>query len=175
MFATMPRVGPGQCSQHSDWLWIALSRIWIWTRARDFPWPLRQALGPTEPLYSGYDISFLELKCPEHGINHPPTCSTENEEKVVKYLWPPSVSSTLYQKNVGGPFPQAKWVKNTCCLTHWAAHNKLLGPQGTWKSSHFLWILKGSSLCSQEPGICTHTKADQSSPYPRILFLESPF
>ena len=102
------------------------------TRARDFSWMFRQALGPTQPLYSARDISFLELKWLGHGINHPPTSSTEVEERVEQYLcsssgpsWSvkgrilpllfnftiprlTSVSSTLYQKNVSGPFPQVK-------------------------------------------------------------------
>ena len=39
-------------------------------------------LGPPSPLYNGYSVSFLEVKRPVCGVDHPPVFSAEVNERV---------------------------------------------------------------------------------------------
>jgi len=50
---------------------------------RDFPHPSRPALGPTHPMGTG---SFLGVKRPGRGLDHPPPSSAEVKERVELYL-----------------------------------------------------------------------------------------
>ena len=52
----------------------------------DFPHPSRLSLGPTETPIQW----VLEVKQPQHGINHPPPSITEVKEKVELYFYTPS-------------------------------------------------------------------------------------
>ena len=60
-----------------------------------FRHPSKPVLGPTSLLCSGYQIPFLGVKRPGRGRNHPPTSSTEVEERVELYIYSLSGSSWL--------------------------------------------------------------------------------
>ena len=57
---------------------------------RDFPHPPTPALGPTQPLYYGYQVSSSGVKLPGLGVDHPPSSSAEVKERVELYLYPSS-------------------------------------------------------------------------------------
>jgi len=50
----------------------------------DQPW------GSPRLLYNGYWVSFLEVKWPGRGIDHPPLSSAVVKERVALYLYSPS-------------------------------------------------------------------------------------
>ena len=57
---------------------------------RDFPHPLRPALGPTKPAESkAHRISFPGVMRPAHGVDHPLPYSAEVKEIVELYLYSP--------------------------------------------------------------------------------------
>ena len=64
----------GQFTQLSDWLRIFRTRP-------DRPW------GPISLLYNGYRVSFLGVKRPERGANHPPHLAHGVKERVDLYLY----------------------------------------------------------------------------------------
>jgi len=49
---------------------------------RDFPYPSRPGLRATQPLHSGYWVSFPGIQWPERGIDHPPSSNTNGKERV---------------------------------------------------------------------------------------------
>jgi hypothetical protein len=53
----------------------------IFRTCPDWPW------GPSSLLYNGYRVSFLRLKRPGRGIDHPPPSSAEVKERVELYLY----------------------------------------------------------------------------------------
>jgi hypothetical protein len=53
----------------------------------DWPW------GPPSLLYNGYRVVPQEVKRLGRGVNHPPLCSAEVNERVELYLYSPSVPS----------------------------------------------------------------------------------
>ena len=55
----------------------------------DFPHLSRPALGTHPASYRMGTGSFLGVKKPGHGIDHPPPCSTEVKERVELYLYTP--------------------------------------------------------------------------------------
>jgi hypothetical protein len=50
----------------------------------DRPW------SPPSLLYSGNRVSFLGVKQPGRGVNHPPPSSAEVQERAEQYLYSPS-------------------------------------------------------------------------------------
>ena len=66
--------GPGIASRWGETFSTCLDRHW----------------GPPSRLYNGYSISFLGVKRPGRGVNHPPTSSVEVKERVELYLYSPS-------------------------------------------------------------------------------------
>ena len=50
----------------------------------DSPW------GPPSLLYNGYRVSFLGVKRPGRGVDHPPPSSAEVEGTIELYLYSPS-------------------------------------------------------------------------------------
>jgi hypothetical protein len=62
---------------------------------RDFPHPSRPALGPTQPLYNGYRVSFPGVKQPGRDVDHPSLSSAEVEGRVELYRYSPSGPSWL--------------------------------------------------------------------------------
>jgi hypothetical protein len=50
----------------------------------DRPW------GPPSLLYNGYRVSFLGVKRPGRGVDHPPPSSARVKERVELYLYSPS-------------------------------------------------------------------------------------
>jgi hypothetical protein len=72
-----------------DGLGIESRWMRIFRTRPDRPW------GPHSLLYSGYWVSFLEVKRPGRGANHPPTSSAEVKERVELYLYSPSGTSRL--------------------------------------------------------------------------------
>ena len=59
-------------------------------RGRDFPHP---PWGPPSLLYNGYRVSFLVVKRPGRGADHPPPSSAEVEGRVELYICSPSEPS----------------------------------------------------------------------------------
>jgi hypothetical protein len=57
---------------------------------QDIPHPFREALGLTSLLYNRYRVSFLGLKRPVSGVNHPPPSVAEVTEGIGLYLFSPS-------------------------------------------------------------------------------------
>ena len=57
---------------------------------RDFPQP---SLGPTQPSVQWVPGSFLRVKRPRSGVDHPPPISSEVKERVELYLYAPCGSS----------------------------------------------------------------------------------
>ena len=55
---------------------------------RDFSHPSRPTLGPTQPTMG--TGSFLGVKWPGHGVDHPPPSSAEIKERVEPFLYSPS-------------------------------------------------------------------------------------
>jgi len=49
---------------------------------QELPHPLRLVLGPTHLLYNRYWVSFLGVKQPGPGIDHPPQSSAKVKERV---------------------------------------------------------------------------------------------
>jgi hypothetical protein len=47
---------------------------------RDFLHPSRPAVGPTNHLYNGYQVSFSGINRPGHDFNHPPPFQAEVKE-----------------------------------------------------------------------------------------------
>jgi hypothetical protein len=60
---------------------------------RDFPYPSRPALGPTQPPVQGHGVSFPGVKRPGRGVDHPPPSSSEVKETVELHLYSHSGSS----------------------------------------------------------------------------------
>ena len=60
---------------------------WWW---RNFLHSSRPAMGPPSFVYSGYRVSFLEVKRPGRGLDHQPPSSAEVKERVELYLYSPS-------------------------------------------------------------------------------------
>ena len=58
----------------------------------DRPW------GP--PSFLGCRVSYLGVKWPGHGVDHPPPSSAECEEKVELYLYFPSETSWPFIRSV---------------------------------------------------------------------------
>jgi hypothetical protein len=60
------RLGPGQRSRYSDWLWArrprGTSSSPVWVKNFHFSMPSRPTLGPTQDLCNGYRGSFLGVK-----------------------------------------------------------------------------------------------------------------
>ena len=56
---------------------------------RDFLYPSRPALGPTQAPVNGYRATFPGVKRPELGAHHPPESSSEVKEGVELYLYSP--------------------------------------------------------------------------------------
>jgi hypothetical protein len=54
--------------------------------ALDFLYPYRLTLGPPSLLYNGYQVSFLGVMWPEHGVDHPLPPSAKVKERVELYL-----------------------------------------------------------------------------------------
>jgi hypothetical protein len=48
--------------------------------------------GPPNPVYDGYYASFLGVKWPGRGVNHPTPSSAEVKERVDLYFYSPSAS-----------------------------------------------------------------------------------
>jgi hypothetical protein len=83
--------------RYSDPLWAGRSGIesrW----GRDFPHPSRPTLGPTQPPTA----SFLGVKWPGGGVDHPPASSAEVKGTVELYIFSPSGSSWPV---IGWPLP----------------------------------------------------------------------
>jgi hypothetical protein len=58
---------------------------------RDFSHPSRPAQGPPPSLlYDGYRVSFLGVKRPGRGVDHPPSPSARIKQRVELYLYSPS-------------------------------------------------------------------------------------
>jgi hypothetical protein len=62
---------------------LGIESLW----GRDFP---DQPWGPPSLLYNGYRVSFLGVKWPGRGIDHPPPSRAEVKERVELYLYSPS-------------------------------------------------------------------------------------
>jgi hypothetical protein len=70
-------------------LFLSVVRILIWagrlgveSRWRPDSHLSKQALGLTQPPVHGYWVSFPGVKMPERGVDHPPPCSAEVNERV---------------------------------------------------------------------------------------------
>ena len=60
---------------------------------RYFPHPSTPTFGPIQPLYNGYRVSYLGVKRPGRGVDHPLPSSAEVEERIKLYISSPSVPS----------------------------------------------------------------------------------
>jgi len=63
---------------------LGIKSWWGW----DFPHPSRLALGPTQPPIQ-WALSFVEVKQPGHGVDHPPPSSAKVKERVELYIYSP--------------------------------------------------------------------------------------
>jgi len=54
---------------------------------RDIPHSSITGLGPTPPCLNGYRVSFLGVKRPGGGFDHPPQSSVEVTERVELYVY----------------------------------------------------------------------------------------
>ena len=77
--------GPGYLSRYSDSLRDGRSRIQS-RCGRDFPHPSRSALGLYPASCTIGTGSFLQIKRPGHGADHPPQSRAEGKERIELYL-----------------------------------------------------------------------------------------
>ena len=87
--------GPGYLSRCSDWLRAGQSGDRFPVGGEIFRSRPDRRWGPPSLLYSGYQASYLGVKRPGRGVDHPLSSSTEIKERVELYLCSPS-PSVLY-------------------------------------------------------------------------------
>jgi len=81
---------PGQCSQYNDSLRAGWARDQIPVEG-DFPHPSRLDVQPTQPLVQRVSGSLTEeVKQSGCGVDHPPTSSLQDIERVELHLYSPS-------------------------------------------------------------------------------------
>jgi hypothetical protein len=75
------------CNFVDRWESHAEYLIWELLFFRTYP---NQPFGPPSLLYNGHQVSFLGVKQPGLGVDHPPPSSAEVKERVELYLYYPS-------------------------------------------------------------------------------------
>jgi hypothetical protein len=79
--------------------------------------------GPPSPLYNGYRFSFLGVKRPRGGVDHPPPSSAEVTETVKLYVYSLSLG---FRDPYWGELYILNYIKNRADLRHGSFPGKLI-------------------------------------------------
>ena len=90
-------------------------------------WDVPHPSSPPSLLYNRYQVFFLGVKRPEHGVNHPPPPSAEVKERVELYLY--SLSRPLW--------PLPGWIYLCICVAYITLTDKWLFFQTALTSCFF--------------------------------------